>query len=221
MSFFTLVCRVTDGFPLVASTDTAPAAGLETVKGQCRQIAKRLDGGSGKQIVDSGAFFISYAVEDATVVLVVTERSYPKRLTFQYIAEVHAAFVEELSKTHGSDWRAALARVERPYSYLSFDRTMQRLHREYADTQSKANQARLADEIGDVHNIMRKNISELLDRGEKLGALSATSAKLREESKRFKWGAKKLNYWDAISKAAPIVATGVFLLAFLYWRFFW
>lgn len=221
MALFTHINRLQDGFPLVASTDTVSVPGLEAVKTQVRQIARRLDVSSpARQIIDSGSLFLNYAVyEQLIIVFVVTEKTYPKNLTFRYIDEVFRAFIDDLRNQYG-DYRQAVATAERPYQYLSFDRTMQKLNKEYADTQSKQNQARLHEELSDVHNIMRKNISELLDRGEKLGELSTVSSRLRDESKRFKWGAKKLNVMDMWAKAAPVVGVGLVVLAVVYWRFF-
>ena len=225
MSLFTLITRLADGFPLVASTDAAPAAGLETAKSQAKALAKRLSPASPRrQVVDAGAFFICYAAEGELALFVVTDRAHPKRLAFGYLSDVAGAFQDELARQHGDEpggWRAALQRVERPYSYLAFDRAMQRCAREYADTQSRANQARLAGDLGDINNIMRQNISELLDRGDKLGALASASAKLKEDSKKFRWGAKRLNVMDWLAKAAPAAGVAALVGALVWWRFFW
>ena len=51
---------------------------------------------------------------------------------------------------------------------LLADRTLQRLKREYSDPASRANSTRLAEGLNDIQNIMRRNIQEVLDRGEKL-----------------------------------------------------
>lgn len=222
MALFTLITRLQDGFPLVASTDATSVPGLETVKQQVRTIAHRLDMRSpSKQIIDSGSVFVNYAIFDQQVVIfAVTDKSYPKNLAFRYIQDVYQAFADDLRHQYGN-LQNAVATAARPYQYLAFDRTMQRIGKEYSDVQSKVNQARLHEELADVHNIMRKNISELLDRGEKLGELSQVSSRLRDESKRFKWGAKKLNIMDFWAKAAPVAGILLFLGAVVYWRFFW
>jgi hypothetical protein len=64
------------------------------------------------------------------------------------------------------------------------DRTLQRLKREYADPSSRSNSSRLQAELADIQTIMRKNIAEVLDRGEKLesacGAAAVGRARLKE-----------------------------------------
>ena len=48
--------------------------------------------------------------------------------------------------------------------------------------------------------------------------LSRVSSKLAADSKTFKWGAKKLNYLDALRKWAPCVGILAFIIIVLLWR---
>lgn len=50
------------------------------------------------------------------------------------------------------------------------------MKRDYLDPGSRANSSRLSEELGEIQNIMRKNIQEVLDRGEKLESECAASA---------------------------------------------
>jgi hypothetical protein len=43
----------------------------------------------------------SYIMEDGIVYLVLAEKTYPKKLAFSYLADVHSHFVEELRKEAG------------------------------------------------------------------------------------------------------------------------
>ena len=74
------------------------------------------------------------------------------------------------------------------------------------------------DDLNDIHTIMKKNITDVLDRGQKLEHVSAVSSRLREDSKKFAWGAKKMNdqlWWKNAS-----LAGGVLMLVFLLWKLF-
>jgi hypothetical protein len=51
--------------------------------------------------------------------------------------------------------------------------------------------------------------------------VSRTTGKLAEDSKKFRWSAKRLNLLDAWRKYAPLVLAVVIVLAVLWWRFFW
>ncbi|GMF23769.1 unnamed protein product [Phytophthora lilii] len=45
---------------------------------------------------------------------------------------------------------------------------IQKKRKEYADPNSSQNMHRLNDDLADIHNIMRKNIQEVLNRGERV-----------------------------------------------------
>lgn len=101
--------------------------------------------------------------------MVVTEKSYPRKLAFAYLQDVWRSFKDELTADHGPDrYRQFLETLSRPYALLKFDKTLQRLRKEYQDPSSRQNSSRLAEEVNEVHTIMRRNIQEILDRGEKL-----------------------------------------------------
>lgn len=51
---------------------------------------------------------------------------------------------------------------------LVLAQVIQRKRKEYLDPQSRNNMARLNDDLADIHNIMKQNIEEVLNRGEKL-----------------------------------------------------
>lgn len=100
--------------------------------------------------------------------LVLTDVSYPKRLTFGFLTDVHREFVAYVRGQHGSEWRSRVDTAAQAYAFMGFQKVVSRLKREYADPESKTNAARLAEELHDVQGIMRQNIAEVLDRGEKL-----------------------------------------------------
>eukprot|EP01083_Nonionella_stella_P210703 762530_1 len=75
-------------------------------------------------------------------------------------------------------------------------------------------------DLSDIHSIMRQNITQVLDRGEKLENVSQISSNLMSESKKFKWGAKKLSFWAKVNTYAPIAAMGLFVIVVLWLKFF-
>lgn len=54
------------------------------------------------------------------------------------------------------------------YDTLPADKFIQKKRKEYTDPNSSQNMSRLNDDLADVHNIMRKNIQEVLNRGERV-----------------------------------------------------
>ena len=169
MALWSIVTRLVDGLPLCESTDPIPVTGAETQKTQAKMILKRLDSRSPPRLsVESGTFLFSYAVDDGLAILVITDARFPKRLIFGFLRDAHAEFATYLRDLHGDTWRSSVGTAAQPYSFLGFAKVLSRLRRDYADPDSKANASRLAGELFDVQSIMRQNIAEVLDRGERL-----------------------------------------------------
>jgi vesicle transport protein SEC22 len=168
-----MITRLADALPLLQSTEPIPLSNAEDIKGQATAIVKRLDSRSATRLtLDAGRQMHNYIIEDGIVFLVVTEAAYPKRLTFSFLASLHKEFTGYLRAQDGEGWRARLDTQGTAYAYLSFSRVLTNLRREYADPASRSNAARLVEELSDVHNIMRANITEVLDRGERLDRAS-------------------------------------------------
>ena len=112
-------------------------------------------------------------------------------------------------------WKTILATTARPYAFARFgsfcvvlwtaDKEIQAKRRLYDQPSSSLDSyAQLSENLIDIQNIMRKNIDEVVHRVEKLDRnwaevkwdtdVTATSEQLMDDSKKYKWGAKKLNY---------------------------
>jgi vesicle transport protein SEC22 len=166
MALFTLITRVSDGMPFMESTE-CPS---QQIKDQAKSIAKRLDAHSATRLrIDCGGQQITYLLEEGLCFLVVTDTSYPQRLTLSYLISLHKAFTQHMRDQDGDSWRARLDTCASAYAYQGFTSAkLVQLRRDYADPSSKSNAARLTEELQDVHSIMRKNIQEVLQRGENL-----------------------------------------------------
>ena len=70
------------------------------------------------------------------------------------------------------------------FLFSSFvDQVIQKKRREYSDPNSTANMKRLNDDLQSIHNVMRKTIDDVLDRGNKLDGIWLDSLYVKE----FKW----------------------------------
>lgn len=222
----TFVARISDGLPLVANTAPDFNQGVtQEHKNQAKDILRGLGGttGSSRMSIDTtNNLIFYYLVRDSLCYLTITERSYPKRLAFLYLEEIADAFLESLANDYGDPgWREALATTARPYAFIKFDLVIQRRRKEFVDPTSRQNTTKLNEDLADIQSIMRKNINEVLNRGEKLENVSNISNNLVAESKKFKWGAKKLTWQAMVNQYGPIVAAGVFVVFVLYMKFFW
>ena len=206
------IARVADGMLLVASTDPMRSSDsqetMDVYKSQAKQILAGLTERSpSKCSIDSGPFAFHYVISDAVVYLAMTPKSYPKRAIFRYLGEVAQEFVQEVTATcNGGDWRQAVATVGRPYAYIQFDRRLQAKRRQYADPRRVGAASQLDADLADIHSIMRRNIDEVLNRGERLDHLVETTTNLKQEAHKYKWGARKFSLLALWSQYAPLVA---------------
>jgi len=77
------------------------------------------------------------------------------------------------------------------------------------------------DELRDVTKVMTKNIEDLLYRGDSLERMNETSSRLREDARKYKKAAVRINWELLLKQYGPIGGLAFFILLFLYWRFFW
>jgi len=221
----TFVARLSDGLPLVANT--APDAGTavnQDHKNQAKDILRGLGGtrSAARMSIDTNNNLIfHYLLRDTLCYLTLTEQSYPKRLAFLYLEEIADAFLESLANDHGDRWREAVDTTARPYAFIKFEQVIQRKRKDFIDPTSRQNTTKLNEDLADIQSIMRTNINEVLNRGEKLENVSNISNNLVAESKKFKWGAKKLSWQAMVNQYAPIAVMVLFVLFVLYMKFFW
>jgi vesicle transport protein SEC22 len=116
--------------------------------------------------------------------------------------------------------------------FIHYDPIIQRKQREYRDPSTAGNsnnsggggsvhqKSQLNDDLNEIQSIMRKNIDEILNRGEKLDQVSNISHELRTKSKDFKWGAKKLTWQARMQQYGPMLVGGLIVLMVLYVKIF-
>ena len=129
----------------------------------------------------------SYIIEGRVCYLTMCDRSYPKKLAFQYLEDLK----NEFERVNGNQIETAA----RPYAFIKFgmvleftrqhcffiltsdcliacflsvDTFIQKTKKLYLDTRTQRNLAKLNDELYEVHQIMTRNVQEVLGVGEKL-----------------------------------------------------
>ncbi len=66
---------------------------------------------------------------------------------------------------------------------------------------------------------MTKNIEDLLYRGDSLERMGEMSGRLREDSKKYRKAAVRINWELMLKQYGPFVGVGLIILFFLVWRF--
>eukprot|EP00246_Nothoceros_aenigmaticus_P010621 TRINITY_DN272_c0_g1_i1.p1 TRINITY_DN272_c0_g1~~TRINITY_DN272_c0_g1_i1.p1 ORF type:complete len:220 (+),score=39.83 TRINITY_DN272_c0_g1_i1:270-929(+) len=214
----TLIARVTDGLPLAEGLDDGRAEkDLEIYKQQAKALFKKLSQGThepSRMSVETGSYYFHYIIEGGVCYLTLCERSYPKKLAFQYLEELQREF-EKVN-------RSQIETVARPYAFIKFDAFIQKTRKLYLDTRTQRNLSKLNDDLYEVQQIMTRNIQDVLGIGDRLDQATQLSNKLTRESKVFEIKAKDLNRQALIKKWAPVaIVLGIVLLLLLSRRYFW
>jgi vesicle transport protein SEC22 len=217
------IARVIDGLILVASMEQNAGSGndrMEPYKQQAKQLLKRLNPRStSKMSIESGSYTFHYMIDNGICYLSLTEKAYPKRLAFLFLEEIAREFEADLRAEYGEEWLRTVETVGRQYAFIKFDRIIQKKRRDYLDPSSSANMKKLNDDLQSIHNIMRKTIDDVLDRGSKLDDVSAISQNLANESKKYNWGAKQLSMLAWWKHWAPMISVVVIALIVVIYRF--
>ncbi|KAH8165694.1 hypothetical protein CIB48_g2570 [Xylaria polymorpha] len=212
----TQIARVGDGLMLCASVDDEQSeSSLAEVKSQIKLILRRLNRNSEQQAsIESGNFTLHYLIANEIVFLCICERSYPRKLSFTYLSDLSAEFSNSYSP------QQLHSPTLRPYAFMEFDTFINRTKATYADTRATQNLDKLNDELRDVTKVMTKNIEDLLYRGDSLERMGEMSSRLRDDSKKYRKAAVKIN-WDLLLKQyAPIGVFGLIVVLFIWFRFF-
>eukprot|EP00775_Hariotina_reticulata_P013539 gene13539-13665_t len=212
----TLIARISDGLPLAESLDRDEDPQLKQYdyKSQAKAIFKKLSATphasqEPRVSMESGPCTFYYLLDGNVCFLTLAEKGYPKKLAFQYLEELAGEF----NRLYGSQ----VDSVTRPYAFIKFDTFIQKTKKVFQDTRSQRNMAALTADLTEVHNIMSRNIAEVLGQGEKLDSMTKMSSTLAMESKSYAKRATDLHTQALIRKYLPLaVVLGVVLLVLLF-----
>lgn len=216
----TQVARLSDGLPLVAIRTPAPGIPVTNRdQKEAKDLLRKITAGANKMSIESGDKTFYYMTRESLCFLAMTESKYPKRTAFLYLDEVCDLILQELIREFGNNWRSEVDQTDRPYRFINYDPLIQRKQKEFQDERQQ--RSKLNDDLSEIQSIMKKNITDILDRGEKLDNVQNISAELMNKSSNFKWGTRKLTLQARIQQYLPMVI-GVLIVGFIiYVKFFW
>ncbi len=206
-----------DGLMLCASVDDEETeAALAEIKSQVKLVLRRLNRNSEPQAsIESGPYTLHYQMAAGDVVFFcICERSYPRKLAFTYLADLAAEF----SNTYPA--AQVTSATLRPYAFMDFDTFISRTKATYSDARAAQNLDKLNDELRDVTKVMTKNIEDLLYRGDSLERMGELSSRLRDDSKKYRRAAVRINWELMLKQYGPFAALFLIIFVFVWWRFF-
>ncbi|KAF7552886.1 hypothetical protein G7046_g7268 [Stylonectria norvegica] len=205
-----------DGLMLCASVDDEQAeSSLIETKQNVRKVLRKLTRNSESQAsIDCTAHTLHYLLDADIVFLCICAPSYPRKLAFTYLSDLAREFTTTYTATQIHN--PAL----RPYAFMEFDNFIAKTKTTYADARASQNLDKLNDELRDVTKVMTKNIEDLLYRGDSLERMGEISSRLRDDSKKYRRAAVRINWELLLKQYGPFAALGCIMLFFFYWRFF-
>merc|ERR1719356_644020 len=150
-----------------------------------------------------GDFVFHYTMVEGVCYMALFDRGYPKNLAFAFLEEIHRLFQEELKREFGTgsvDYRSHIETIEKPYYFIKFDRQITKKKAEYRDPKSSKALSRLNESLGEVTNIMRQNIEEVINRGENLDDVGKKATNLRYASQEFAKTTRMLSFQTLVQK---------------------
>ncbi|XP_028282858.1 vesicle-trafficking protein SEC22b-A [Parambassis ranga] len=214
MILLTMVARVADGLPLAASIQEDEQSGrdLQHYQSQAKQLCRKLNAQSPDRCtLEAGDMNFHSLIAHGVCYLCLCEASFPKKMAFAYLEDIHNEFYDQYGKR--------VATVMRPYSFIEFDTYIQKSKKSYVDSRARRNFGSINSELQDVQRIMVANIEEVLQRGEALSALDTKASNLSSLSKKYRSDAKYLNTRSTYAKVAAVAVFFVTLI--IYVRFWW
>uniref|UniRef100_H3CQW6 Vesicle-trafficking protein SEC22b n=1 Tax=Tetraodon nigroviridis TaxID=99883 RepID=H3CQW6_TETNG len=214
MILLTMIARVADGLPLAASIqeDEQSERDLQQYQSQAKQLFRKLNAQSPDRCtLVAGDLNFHYIIAQGVCYLVLCEASFPKKMAFACLEDLHTEFFDQYGRR--------VPTVTRPYSFIEFDTYIQKNKKAYVDSRARRNLGSINAELQDVQRIMVANIEEVLQRGEALSTLDTKAMDLSTQSKKYRSDAKYLNTRSTYAKVAAVAV--VFITLIIYVRFWW
>ncbi|XP_077542221.1 vesicle-trafficking protein SEC22 [Haemaphysalis longicornis] len=214
MVLMTMIARVADGLPLSASVQDDQqqlGVGNTEYQNQAKMLFKKLNNQSfSRSTIETGPYNFHYLIENGVCYLVLTEKSFSKRLAF--------SFLEDLQNEFNSQFGSRVNTVNRPYSFIEFDTYIQKAKKSFMDSRARRNLSSLNSELQDVQRIMVQNIDDVLQRGSVISELDSKASNLSLLSQKYKKDARYLNLRSTYAKIAAVSV--IVFVAFLYFYIF-
>jgi len=202
--------------------DESTEKALTEYKQQSKLVFRRLNANSEPACsIESGQYTLHYLIVEKVIYMCICDSTYPRKLAFSYL--------DELSKEFQRSYEGKIDTVTRPYAFMGFDTFISKTTRLYRDSRTMAQGGspaqpsqldQLNDNLKDVTRIMTKNMEDLLWRGDSLDRMSHLSTSLRAESVKYRKAARNINLEMLLRKWAPVGGIGLFVILFIWWRFF-
>uniref|UniRef100_A0A8C6WJ00 SEC22 homolog B, vesicle trafficking protein a n=1 Tax=Neogobius melanostomus TaxID=47308 RepID=A0A8C6WJ00_9GOBI len=204
MILLTTLARVADGLPLAASIqeDEQFERDLQQFQSQAKQLFRKLNAQSPDRCtLEAGNFNFHYLIQEGVCYLCLCEASFPKKMAFAYLDDLHSKFFDQYGRK--------VPTVTRPYSFI--EQLYPKNKEDVCRRRARRNMGSINTELQDVQRIMVANIMR--------SSLDTKASNLSSLANKYHSDAKYLNTRSTYAKLAA--AAVVLLTLIIYVRFWW
>lgn len=151
--------------------------------------------------------------------MVLCERNVAKKTALAYLGIIQEAFHVEVKNRRGEDISIQIAKVDRPYDFQHFHRIVREKKKDFKDLDAVKGLNAINQNLGEAANLMRRNIADVVTRGQKLDDVVNTAEELKQKSEIFRKKAYQLNLQALWKKYGPIAIIAAVIIIFIVWRF--
>lgn len=184
-----------------ASDETVPNASYEAI---AERILVKVPANDVKSFYENESLSFNFEVFGGITYLCICKRAFPRRLIFAFLKEVRERFEARFSE---SDVRTAGEQQMGP----PFKSALKEITKGYTSRKDKVEQVQ--DQVREVSVMMRKNIEDTLDRGERLDTLVDKADDLRENAGVFSRQSTSLSRHYCKKQAAAVACIVVIVAA--------
>ena len=173
--------------------------------------------------IDSQSYIMHYKINENVVYLVITNKKYPQKLAFCFLAEIDDGFTEELKKQFGTQsvsYYSKLETIDRANYFIRFEKYIKKKRKEYLNVDDVNNIEKLNREISDVHDIMKENINLIIDRDRNMNSIHKLSESIKDNSGKFEKTAKQTKLKMLLAQYSILISIVAIILLIIIFKFY-
>ena len=147
--------------------------------------------------------YVIYLIAENVVFAGLFAKSYAQVLGSAYLTDLKKEFFFKFET-------AKINNASVAYAFMDFEPFIEKTKREYEQSKTTRNLSQVQGNLTDIHKVMTKSLSEVVNRGEDINALGTKSDLVLAESESYRKASVDLNRMKWIQKYGVIV---VILLA--------
>ena len=173
--------------------------------------------------IDSQSYIMHYKINENVVYLVITNKKYPQKLAFCFLAEIDDGFTEELKKQFGTQsvsYYSKLETIDRANYFIRFEKYIKKKRKEYLNVDDVNNIEKVNREISDVHDIMKENINLIIDRDRNMNSIHKLSESIKDNSGKFEKTAKQTKLKMLLAQYSILISIVAIILLIIIFKFY-